>query len=66
MLKITKHTLKILRCEHRKCMFGHFSTLCMKEMRADSSSVIHLFLNPFAPSAPFLYPMKISENHKVF
>ena len=25
---MAKHTLKILRCEHR--MFGHFSTLCNK------------------------------------
>ena len=29
---------------------------------------LHLFqqLNPFAPNAPFLYPVKTSENRKVF
>ena len=24
------------------------------------------FLNPFVPNAPFVYPLKTSENHKVF
>ena len=25
-----------------------------------------IFINPFVPNIPFLYPLKISENHKVF
>ena len=30
------------------------------------SSPFHTIINPFVPNAPFLYPLKTSENLKVF
>ena len=27
---------------------------------------LHISINPFVPNAPFLYPLKTSENSKVF
>ena len=57
---MAKHTLKILRCEHRKIfkvtpqdfqgMFGHFATLRMKWLISDNCKVMRatVFLANFA------------------
>ena len=63
-------------------MFDHFSILCMKMLTIIARklyndytclkwSVICLWnllrlFNPFVPNAPILYPLKTSENRKVF
>ena len=31
-----------------------------------SNLTITFYINPFVPNAPFLYPLKTSENRKIF
>ena len=35
-------------------------------LRISADNLKVKFLNPFVPKAPFLYPLKTSENRKVF
>ena len=37
----------------------------MAQLVCDTSMKL-VFMNPFVPNAPSLYPLKTSENHKVF
>ena len=36
------------------------------QIKASATFGLYLLFNPFVPNAPFLYPLKISEKHKVF
>ena len=42
------------------------TNICLHHEEADTGVVLHACLNPFIPSASFLYPLKTSENLKVF
>ena len=44
-------------------MSDHFEALCIKGLKSNFQK--H-FINPFIPNAPFLCPLKTSENRKVF
>ena len=54
MLKMTKHTLKIFRCETLKFLklFGHFSTLYLKEL--SDQIVLTIKITPVQSYTQFL------------
>ena len=59
------HTLKILQhfLQDFYSVSDHCEALYIKGLKFNFQK--H-FINPFIPNAPFLYPLKTSENCKVF
>ena len=71
LLKCPSSALHVLHCL-RKTLSFIFSCLtlllrCFCQIRVPLILLGHsIYINPFVPNAPFLYPLKISENRKVF
>ena len=46
--------------------FLHSHSIWGSSVAKNQTKPSNMFVNPFIPNAPFLYPLKASENRKVF